>query len=70
LRVMTADGLPIYESSATHPGAYVVTCHSGITLAAAHADGLSNWILGGTQPQEIAPFVAARLKHVQATRHH
>jgi glycine/D-amino acid oxidase-like deaminating enzyme len=70
LRVMTADGLPIYETSGTHPGAYVVTCHSGITLAAAHADELSNWILGGTQPQEIAPFVAARLKHVQATGHH
>jgi glycine/D-amino acid oxidase-like deaminating enzyme len=70
LRVMTADGLPIYETSGTHPGAYVVTCHSGITLAAAHADELSNWILGGTKPQEIAPFVAARLKHVQATSHH
>lgn len=70
LRVMTADGLPIYEASATHPGAYVVTCHSGITLAAVHADELSKWILGGTQPQEIAPLVAARLEHVQATSHH
>jgi glycine/D-amino acid oxidase-like deaminating enzyme len=70
LRVMTADGLPIYETSSSQPGAYVVTCHSGITLAAAHADPLSDWILGGTQPQEIAPLVAARLKHVQKTSHH
>jgi glycine/D-amino acid oxidase-like deaminating enzyme len=70
LRVMTADGLPIYETSSAQPGAYVVTCHSGITLAAAHADPLSDWILGGTQPQEIAPLVAARLKHVQKTSHH
>jgi len=70
LRVMTADGLPIYETSASHPGAYVVTCHSGITLAAVHADALSDWILGGAQPQEIAPLVAARLKHVQKTSHH
>ena len=70
LRVMTADGLPIYETSASHPGAYVVTCHSGITLAAVHTDALSEWILGGTQPREIAPLVAARLKHVQKTSHH
>ena len=36
-RVKTPDGLPIYEQSATHPGAYVVMCHSGVTLAAIHA---------------------------------
>ncbi|QWK80436.1 MULTISPECIES: NAD(P)/FAD-dependent oxidoreductase [Brucella/Ochrobactrum group] len=36
-RVKTPDGLPIYEQSETHPGAYVVMCHSGVTLAANHA---------------------------------
>lgn len=36
-RVKTPDGLPIYEQSASHPGAYVVMCHSGVTLAANHA---------------------------------
>ena len=60
LRVMTADGLPVYETSTERPGAFVVTCHSGITLAAVHADELSRWIAGGERPPEIAPFTAAR----------
>ncbi|WP_265975325.1 NAD(P)/FAD-dependent oxidoreductase [Brucella intermedia] len=36
-RVKTADGLPVYQQSARWPGAYVVTSHSGVTLAANHA---------------------------------
>ncbi|MFX7988786.1 FAD-dependent oxidoreductase, partial [Acinetobacter baumannii] len=36
LRVMTPDGFPIYEESCQCPGAFLVTCHSGITLAAMH----------------------------------
>ena len=34
---MTQDGFPIYDQSATHPGAFVACCHSGVTLAANHA---------------------------------
>ena len=34
LRVMTQDGFPIYDESETHPGAFTVCCHSGVTLAA------------------------------------
>jgi len=49
LRVMTPDGFPIYQQSSTHPGAFVVTCHSGITLAAAHALRLSQWIASDGQ---------------------
>ena len=37
LRVMSPDGLPIYEQSPTAPGAFLITCHSGVTLAAVHA---------------------------------
>lgn len=48
LRILSPDGLPIYERSTTMPGAYLVTCHSGITLAAAHARLLPDW-LEGTQ---------------------
>ena len=44
LRVMSPDGLPIYQRSLTVPGAYMVTCHSGVTLAAAHANYLPDWI--------------------------
>lgn len=69
LRVMTADGLPIYEASTEAPGAFVVTCHSGITLAAAHAGALSRWIAGGERPPETTPFTAARFD-VQAPRVH
>jgi glycine/D-amino acid oxidase-like deaminating enzyme len=44
LRVMTPDGKPVYQQSPTHPGAYLVTCHSGITLSAAHARLLPLWL--------------------------
>ncbi len=27
LRIMTADGFPIYETSQTHPGVFIATCH-------------------------------------------
>jgi glycine/D-amino acid oxidase-like deaminating enzyme len=37
LRIMTPDGYPIYAESQSHPGAFVAVCHSGVTLAAAHA---------------------------------
>ncbi|MDH5410065.1 MAG: FAD-binding oxidoreductase, partial [Alphaproteobacteria bacterium] len=44
LRVMSPDGHPIYDQSSAYPGAFVVTCHSGVTLAAAHALVLARWI--------------------------
>lgn len=46
LRVMSLDGHPIYDQSANFPGAFLVTCHSGVTLAAAHALVLAQWIAG------------------------
>ncbi|MDH7793362.1 FAD-dependent oxidoreductase [Ochrobactrum sp. AN78] len=36
-RVKTPDGLPVYQQSESHPGAYAIMCHSGVTLAASHA---------------------------------
>jgi hydrogen cyanide synthase HcnC len=47
LRVMSPDGFPIYEQSVTQPGAFVATCHSGVTLAAAHAFVLAPSIVAG-----------------------
>lgn len=44
LRVMSPDGYPVYAQSQTHPGAYLVTCHSGVTLASLHATSLADWI--------------------------
>lgn len=60
LRVMTPDGLPIYQQSSQFPGAFVATCHSGVTLAAMHAGGLVDWMRGGTEPAAILGFKGER----------
>jgi glycine/D-amino acid oxidase-like deaminating enzyme len=60
LRVMTPDGKPIYQQSEQHPGAFVATCHSGVTLAANHALRLPDWLLGNAPLPAIEPFVADR----------
>jgi len=65
LRVMSPDGYPIYQESSECPGAFVVTCHSGITLAPAHAGPLVDWIRKGPQPDEIRGFSSERF-NVQA----
>jgi glycine/D-amino acid oxidase-like deaminating enzyme len=65
LRVMSPDGFPIYEESRTHPGAFAATCHSGVTLAGAHALALAPAILGGGLPPDLAAFGSERF-HVPA----
>lgn len=62
LRVLSADGYPIYEAAHDSPGAFVVTCHSGVTLAAAHALRLAPWIAGEADEPAIRPFNLARFK--------
>jgi glycine/D-amino acid oxidase-like deaminating enzyme len=65
LRVMTRDGFPIYEQSSQCPGAFVATCHSGVTLAAAHALSLAPLIARGELPADrFQPFSTRRF-HVQ-----
>jgi glycine/D-amino acid oxidase-like deaminating enzyme len=60
LRVMSPDGFPIYQASTDCPGAFVVTCHSGVTLAPQHAGSLTDWVRGGPEPIDIANFKAER----------
>ena len=60
IRVKTIDGLPIYEQSAIHPGAFSVTCHSGVTLAANHALTVAPQIAAGALSTELSPFASAR----------
>lgn len=60
LRVMTKDGFPIYDQSESHPGAFLTTCHSGVTLAAAHALHLAPMLVAGALPADFAPFSARR----------
>jgi glycine/D-amino acid oxidase-like deaminating enzyme len=56
LRTQSPDSYPIYASSSECPGAYAVTCHSGITLTAAHARVIPQWILGGGTPECLRDF--------------
>lgn len=60
LRIMSTDGFPVYEQSTSCPGASVVTCHSGVTLAAAHALVLAGWLDGGEGPDYLDSFSARR----------
>jgi hydrogen cyanide synthase HcnC len=60
LRVMSPDGFPIYEQSSAHPGAFVATCHSGVTLAANHALTLAPAIVRGAMPGEASSFTSER----------
>jgi glycine/D-amino acid oxidase-like deaminating enzyme len=60
LRVMSPDGFPIYAQSRAHPGAFLATCHSGVTLAAAHALDLAVAIRTGALGAEYHPFAMER----------
>ena len=63
IRVMPADGFPIYDQSVSHPGAFLITCHSGVTLAAAHALQLAPMIAAGElDPASVGAFSAKRFR--------
>jgi glycine/D-amino acid oxidase-like deaminating enzyme len=66
LRVMTQDGFPIYDQSASCPGAFVATCHSGVTLAANHALVVAPLIAEGSLPPETFDVFSARRFDVPA----
>jgi glycine/D-amino acid oxidase-like deaminating enzyme len=65
LRVMSPDGFPIYDQSQSCPGAFVVTCHSGVTLAANHTLTLAHHILEGALPASLEAFSSRRF-HVSS----
>ena len=60
LRVIPPDRCPIYDESKSHPGAFVATMHSGVTLAAVHAARLPDWIAEGREPDGFGAFSARR----------
>ncbi len=60
LRVIPPDRCPIYDESESHPGAFVATMHSGVTLAAVHAARLPDWIAEGRAPDGFGAFSARR----------
>lgn len=64
LRVMTKDGFPIYQQSSECPGAFVATCHSGVTLAANHALVLAPLIAKGALPDDEFQTFSTERFHV------
>lgn len=66
IRVMTQDGFPIYDQSESHPGAFTVCCHSGVTLAANHALAVAPMIARGALDPALVGAFSARRFHVQA----
>ena len=63
LRVLSPDGFPIYQESEDMRGAYLVTCHSGITLAAAHARFLPDWLEKTSNAPDLEVFNENRFDH-------
>ena len=53
LRVMPPDGLPIYDQSERFPGAFTANCHSGVTLAGAHANLFAPMVAAGMLDPEL-----------------
>ena len=71
LRPLTPDGFPIYQASASCPGAYVATSHSGVTLAAAHCFVIGPWTCGLTEtPPEFDVFLGDRFSDPHASFSH
>ena len=60
LRVMPPDGLPIYDESEEFPGAFTANCHSGVTLAGAHANAFAPMVTAGALDPMMMPFSAKR----------
>lgn len=60
LRVMPPDGLPIYDQSERFPGAFTANCHSGVTLAGAHANLFAPMIAAGALDSDLDLFTARR----------
>jgi glycine/D-amino acid oxidase-like deaminating enzyme len=66
LRVMPPDGTPIYDESEKFPGAFTANCHSGVTLAGAHANAFAPMVAAGALDPVMAPFSAKRFDVSQA----
>jgi hydrogen cyanide synthase HcnC len=60
LRIISPDGLPIYQKSQTHSGAYMISCHSGITLAAVHSYLMPLWLENKAEAPDLEKFDESR----------
>jgi glycine/D-amino acid oxidase-like deaminating enzyme len=57
---MPPDGLPIYDQSERFAGAFTANCHSGVTLAAAHANLFAPMVVAGALEPALELFSARR----------
>lgn len=64
LRVMSQDGLPVYQRSATHPGAYLASVHSGVTLLPFHAGPFAAALAGDWLAPDLAAAFSPERFHV------
>ena len=60
LRILTPDGLPVYDQSLKYPGAFCASAHSGVTLAAAHALDFAKYVVQGQLPSSLNTLSEAR----------
>lgn len=61
LRIMTPDGVPVYDQTHETPRAYALSVHSGVTLAPFHAGAMARAIRdGGLDQNLVAPFSPKR----------
>src|SRR5690606_32672887 len=60
LRILSPVRLAIYQASEQCPGAFAVTCHSGVTLASVHALELGPALTQGMLPASTRAFSSAR----------
>jgi glycine/D-amino acid oxidase-like deaminating enzyme len=60
LRPLTPDKYPVYCESKRTPGAFVVSSHSGVSLAPLYVTHIARWIMDGTQPQGFEQFSPRR----------
>lgn len=62
LRILSPDGLPVYEASMGMPGVFTVTCHSGVTLASIHALTFGPALAAGYLPPVAGAFRSERFR--------
>ncbi|MCK6452404.1 MAG: FAD-binding oxidoreductase [Alphaproteobacteria bacterium] len=60
LRILAPDEFPIYQTVPGHDGAHVATCHSGVSLAGAHALRFAGYLAEGRLPAHFTAFHSRR----------
>jgi glycine/D-amino acid oxidase-like deaminating enzyme len=66
LRIISPDASPIYDEIA--PGAFLVTCHSGVSLAAVHMRTVAGWVDRSRIPADMSAFGLRRFQQPAGAR--